>query len=1037
MKPVFQGRLTAGQAVLDLDLRDLQIIDGPSGPILYAATGQNGGISAYDVNEGALASSLPGKVFFSPADVGLGVGTLVDADTGTGPKLLLGSGPGHSLIGYDLHANGGFGSKAETGLPSGSGGTISGVATAYLTDGRMAHYVLDANSGKLGSYVENANGELDVISDAQIDALETQKGASIHDVQSGGSRYVVVAGSGWSGPGSVTSYRVDPATGALEQRDISGAVDGLGINTPTTMATVSANGTAWVVVGDGAAQSLSVLRLGADGSLTPTDYLLDTQETRFGNVQSVAMLETDGRIFVVAGGGDDGFTLFTLLPNGHLLQVATLAQAPGRGLRDVTALEIVRVGDELQIFAAGEGAPGISQFRVSLKDLGQVKLDQDPEAQTVIGTGGDDLIVATGETSSAGARDRLEGGAGDDILVSGGDGSDMHGGTGADVFVVTEGQHHILDFNPAKDALDVSGLPYLYSPLQLDHDVIPDGIVLRHNGTEIRITSADASPLTLADLWPGNRFDTANHFPVGLQAPGAPINVSGSDNADTIEGTWANEIFTLGAGSDAFVLMSNSGADTITDFNPTEDRLDFSKLDTVQQAALTSVQVGSTRIITFGDSSTLKLTGVDVNSAPQGTASVAGWLGTGQSLQAKTVSIQDADGIGTAFTYQWLRNGVEISGATAASYRLKDSDAGAQFSVRVNYMDGLGTWESVESQKTSSVSAAWRGNNLNNVMQGKSSVDFIEALGGNDVVFGNKGNDAIFGGYGNDKLYGQWGQDYMVGGRGNDRLLGGQGADRLDGGDDHDFLSGEDGNDELFGGSGNDVLHGGIMHDTLDGQRGNDSLNGWYGSDILRGGDGHDKLYGSFGVDQLFGDAGNDLLQGGGGNDKLWGGRGDDILKGGPANDLLHGEQDNDELRGGNGDDSLWGGEGRDRLFGQGGNDQLFGDHGDDFLAGKSGVDTLWGGSGNDILIGGLGDDILHGGSGADEFRFVGNHMNDTISDFEPGQDTISLVGLAKSYDALTIEAREGDAFIILSTGIIHLEGVAPDQLSADDFLFL
>ena len=35
-----------------------------------------------------------------------------------------------------------------------------------------------------------------------------------------------------------------------------------------------------------------------------------------------------------------------------------------------------------------------------------------------------------------------------------------------------------------------------------------------------------------------------------------------------------------------------------------------------------------------------------------------------------------------AFSYQWLRGGVEIGGATASTYTLGDADVGAQISVR-------------------------------------------------------------------------------------------------------------------------------------------------------------------------------------------------------------------------------------------------------------------------------------------------------------------------------------------------------------------
>jgi hypothetical protein len=71
-------------------------------------------------------------------------------------------------------------------------------------------------------------------------------------------------------------------------------------------------------------------------------------------------------------------------------------------------------------------------------------------------------------------------------------------------------------------------------------------------------------------------------------------------------------------------------------------------------------------------------------------------------LTAVTTGITDADGLG-AFTYQWLRNGVTIGGATATTYTLSDLDVGTQISLQVDYTDGQGTAESLTSAQTAAV----------------------------------------------------------------------------------------------------------------------------------------------------------------------------------------------------------------------------------------------------------------------------------------------------------------------------------------------
>ena len=58
-----------------------------------------------------------------------------------------------------------------------------------------------------------------------------------------------------------------------------------------------------------------------------------------------------------------------------------------------------------------------------------------------------------------------------------------------------------------------------------------------------------------------------------------------------------------------------------------------------------------------------------VNDAPGGSVTIGGTATQGQELTADTSAITDADGLGT-FSYQWQRDGVDISGATASTYTL-------------------------------------------------------------------------------------------------------------------------------------------------------------------------------------------------------------------------------------------------------------------------------------------------------------------------------------------------------------------------------
>ncbi|HIB10438.1 MAG TPA: calcium-binding protein [Dehalococcoidia bacterium] len=200
------------------------------------------------------------------------------------------------------------------------------------------------------------------------------------------------------------------------------------------------------------------------------------------------------------------------------------------------------------------------------------------------------------------------------------------------------------------------------------------------------------------------------------------------------------------------------------------------------------------------------------------------------------------------------------------------------------------------------------------------------------------------------------------------------------------------------------------------------------------GGDGDDNLAGSVGNDTLDGGAGDDVLGSGRGADTLDGGAGDDVLRGGMGDDVLYGGEGNDVLSGDQQDDFLDGGAGDDVLQGGAGSDTLYGGEGDDVLDGGAQRDILKGGAGDDTLEGGAGDDILKGGKGDDTFvQDFSKPGSDTITDFNPGQDTINFTGL-DNLDNVSVEETFGGTVINAGPGnSLFVQGVALDQFSVDN----
>ena len=273
---------------------------------------------------------------------------------------------------------------------------------------------------------------------------------------------------------------------------------------------------------------------------------------------------------------------------------------------------------------------------------------------------------------------------------------------------------------------------------------------------------------------------------------------------------------------------------------------------------------------------------------------------------------------------------------------------------------------------------------------GDAQPDIIDALGGNDTVYGGGGDDELLGGSGNDALYGQQGNDSLLGGTGDDRYE----VDRtdtiteqIDEGNDSVYFR-----DDTF--TGTYFLPSNVENLTMVGRFNNLSAFG-NGAD--------NRIFGNnTGNDTLNGGAGNDYIQGDFaymyGSYSFSGNTGSDLIRGGAGNDIIWGDQ----------------GEGRDMLYSSA-DDTLFGDNGDDVLYGQAGADTMDGGLGNDMLYGGAGNDVLNGGF---DLLPPGKEADLFGSDYFPGNDTLSggagndayLFGRSSRSDRVLETAVSGEA---------------------------
>lgn len=96
-----------------------------------------------------------------------------------------------------------------------------------------------------------------------------------------------------------------------------------------------------------------------------------------------------------------------------------------------------------------------------------------------------------------------------------------------------------------------------------------------------------------------------------------------------------------------------------------------------------------------------------LNNTPKGPVTILGQAYVGETLIARPNGVGDADGIDyTTVTFQWLRNGEIIEGATGNNYDVSETDVGGQLSVRYTYVDFGGTLEILTSDPEQAVPPA-------------------------------------------------------------------------------------------------------------------------------------------------------------------------------------------------------------------------------------------------------------------------------------------------------------------------------------------
>ena len=92
------------------------------------------------------------------------------------------------------------------------------------------------------------------------------------------------------------------------------------------------------------------------------------------------------------------------------------------------------------------------------------------------------------------------------------------------------------------------------------------------------------------------------------------------------------------------------------------------------------------------------------NNPATGMPTINGTAQVGEVLEVDTSGIADADGLtNVSFTYQWMADDADISGATGSTYTLADSEEGKAIKVEVSFTDDAGNEETLTSAATDEV----------------------------------------------------------------------------------------------------------------------------------------------------------------------------------------------------------------------------------------------------------------------------------------------------------------------------------------------